>query len=97
MQLLLTLLYVCATAILWSRLVDAFSIIDYTHYLDYLPNRMEGSAVRAAADDSRQLLHLHDHHHHRHEHHHNHQEPLIWTTSARRLILPLIFGTVRWR
>jgi len=43
MQLLLTLLYVCATAILWSRLVDAFSIVDYTHYLDYLPNRMEGN------------------------------------------------------
>jgi len=43
MQLLRTLLYVCATAILWPRLVDAFSIIDYTHYLDYLPNRMEGN------------------------------------------------------
>lgn len=40
------LLSVCAAAAVllqWSRLVDAFSIVDYTHYLDYLPNRMEGN------------------------------------------------------
>lgn len=56
MQLLLLpqLLSVCAAAlILWSRLVDAFSIVDYTHYLDYLPNRMEGSARTAAVECSR--------------------------------------------
>lgn len=56
MQLLLLpqLLSVCAAAlILWSRLVDAFNIVDYTHYLDYLPNRMEGSERTAAVECSR--------------------------------------------
>jgi len=36
----------CGAALfcVWSRLIQSFSLIDYTHYLDYLPNRMDGDA-----------------------------------------------------